>query len=206
MKHGLVLYGRIVSGLTRHPATARGVARRHKVCECVARYLLRQLLQLEVVRITSWRRVSKNGPPDRVFGRGGAPNAPPPLTTRGKPGAGPVRHAGKLKPAILAFASVWRELEEPITATQLGEETGIGMQAIYRFLTAMRECNAVRVADWKRSGSISVALFQRGHQPDAPRPEREPNEVVKQRARDRARARAEGIPAAWYAPIHQGQP
>lgn len=188
MKHGLVMYGTILHKLRGHPTTARGVARRHGLGPCSARATMRQFLELGLVRIVGYRRVGAAGVADRVFGVGAGPNAPPPLTD-GKPGrARPIR-IGRVQPSIIAFAVLWRALEAPLCATEIADETGIGLQALYRFFNGMRAVAAVRIADWQSLPSaVPIGLYQLGRGPDAPRPTRATSAVVNRRRRARDRA------------------
>ena len=189
MKHGLILYGSIVRRLEVKPATAREVAARHHLCEDASRYLLRQLLQAELLRVAGWERVGRAGVSDRVFGVGPEPSVQPPRTKHGAPGRGPVSYRRRIQPAVLSFITAWQALKEGGTAIDVAEETGIGPQAIYRFIAAMRKIRAVRVLDWEQHNCVLTAVYQLGSAPDKKRPPREAVGTVQRRARQKRRAR-----------------
>lgn len=172
-------YANIVRGLAAEPATALELSARHDVTEAVMRRIVKRLHAQRVIRIAEWRQPGQ-GPAMRVFGFGGEPDAPRPLTLAGKPS----RHIGVSAPPphptleITSFGVLMRSLAEKRGIGELAEITGISRHTLSRNLKHMRSIGLVYIAGWERrhdaTGGAPLPLYRIGiDKRDMPKPPRQ---------------------------------
>jgi hypothetical protein len=101
-----------------------------------------------------------------------------------------VRKAKRPKAQQIAFASIWRALEDGATARGAAIETGSSHVSLYNVLAVMKEHEWVHVWTWDRDAvGRPVAVWRIGPGKDAPKPRvTKAEKARKYRARLRIRA------------------
>lgn len=81
---------------------------------------------------------------------------------------------------------------EPSSALELARHADIHVDTAREVLRGLHASKAAHIAEWEliANGRSKVAIYALGPGTDAPRPRRTPNHIVKQRYRERIKARA----------------
>lgn len=163
------------------PATAVEVAQRVGMTERSTRLILRRLWAVKLVHPGATREVGKHRNITAVWLPGDGKAAPGLFTSR----------AVALRSNLIAFATLWRALQEGSTAHDLGDDNGLSHVSVYRMLKYLRERKQVHIGGFMRDAlGRPVAIWVLGEGANAPRP-RAQNATVKSRLyRERKRLKA----------------
>lgn len=196
-RRGVYGYAAIMRQLADAPRTSIAIAEALGVQPASIRHILRGLHHERLVYVSGWEPPKDRGCHCAVWSIGSQPDAVAPDSWRfRRPSLHP---AQSIRPPrnplveVIAFAEMWRVLEQPIGAIELAEHMGTTRASIYRFLRAMRHFDLARIAKWERRSGVGGAptpLWQREfNRRDAKRPAPEPNRVVIARYWQRRRER-----------------
>jgi hypothetical protein len=115
------------------------------------------------------------------------------LLGNGEKGAGlRVKPAQRPKAQQIAFASIWRALEDGSTAHGIAHECGASHVSVYKILGVLREAGRVHISTWESDAvGRPVAVWQLGMGRDAKKP---PAKRAGEKAREyRARLRFKAL-------------
>jgi len=155
------------------------------------RNLMRGMHALGLVHAGSWRRNAR-GFARPVYAFGDKPDAPAPAANNG------VNHPGVTRPKriyseVVAFATIVRALQEPVSAHGVIAASGVNEATAYRLLVHMHGLRLIHVSEWERrigiGGTPQKLYLLAPDKPDAPRPAREDHRAAVRRYGKKRRAR-----------------
>lgn len=197
-RRGYVFIVEVVAALRDRPQTTKDLHETlgaDSVAPHVLGKMLRRLWDLRVLRVAEWRIVGPRCGYERVMAVGDEPDAPPPRRhlTRGNPSLfdGLPRGKGETKAMTDDFAALWHAMARQCSRKRL-LEAGVCHSVTKRLLVALKTHGLVRTAAWERGqrAGLPTEIFQRGSEPDAPRPIPRPKSDPIYRRRRAARNRA----------------
>jgi hypothetical protein len=131
-------YADLVRVMLALPGSAAEVAERVNMTQRGTTILLRRLASLKLVHIGAIRPTGPRAHPVAVWHEGeGTDNL---LTRVGPPMRPRAQH--------IAFASVWRALQDGATVRQVVEETGVAQVSVYRILWALG--SRAKIGGWEK--------------------------------------------------------
>lgn len=117
------------------------------------------------------------------------------------------RRGRSVKPveAVVTFGLVWRALENPHTAPELAEVTGIDHRSVNKLLKQFREAKMAHISGWQPVAHSYAPEWTRGHGQTARRPAPLPRKVVNARAWQRRKEKlaALALQQALTAPMQE---
>ena len=145
------------------PGTGAQVAEKAGLTEWGAKMLLRQLWDLRIVHPGA---VTESGPhanPTAVWMVGDGDRAH---------GLRVKKHKPKLN--HIAFAVLWRCLEDGATKVEVIQSSGLQHNTVRRTLDALHKCGAIRVSAWEKDsmGRSVIPVWVAGAGKDAKKPKR----------------------------------
>ena len=156
-QRGVVGYARVMRLLLDEPRTSLDVAQAFTANPGGIRHMLRGLHKERLIHVERWVQPAGRGGRGcwrAVWAVGDEPNAPAPITSRGRPSLHP---AQEVKPPrhplveIMAFAEMWRQLQQgPIGCVELASYMGTTRASIYRVLRELRRLDLAHIAQWER--------------------------------------------------------
>lgn len=167
---GMVGYASILQYLQKSPATVEKVAEAFGITLNTARFVLRKMHAVRLIRIGAWQaRTVRCGGFMPVWHFGRDTDAPYP------DGGHPLREyqrANNVRCTMVALAELLRTLETPSTKAELQDRTGLNDETIRVFLNHAKSIHLVRIAGWQptEGDGYAAALWQIGSGPSAPRP------------------------------------
>lgn len=169
---GFPYYARIAGFLlSEGPKTSREVAEWGGGWPSSTSAIMAQLWARKTIHIHHWIKDSNGNSNTAVWAWGNQPDAPIPLTVRGKPGRLPKFKERATCPEISAFVNFMAAIEEPCSYAMITEEVGIERRTSKRGLDILRGMGVARIADWDTTADRNpAAMFQLGHGPDKSKP------------------------------------
>lgn len=182
-------YRDMIAVLGYLPGTIEEIASRTGLTDLIVGRWLRQAQLLRLVHVS---KVEHVGPWlfARTFAIGpGEPCAWPHDSRKRR------RHPGVL---MATLAAIYRAIEEPHTAPEISEETGVHGRQLHDLLVLMQDAGLARRAGWHCVGTNWIAEWGRGPGADVARPRRQSRKVVNAKAwrRRRERLAAQALQAA----------
>jgi len=174
---GMAGYATILRRLQCSALTTAQLCEAEIGCMNTTRQVLRRMHQCRLIHVAAWQpRKARCGGFASVWGAGDLPDAP-------YPGPAPKRQAkgeNNVAPAMVAFASLIRELAEPCTKADLVAATGLNEETIRTVLDHAHRIHLVRIKGYQRHGHDGywAALWILGTGPDARRPATKPRVEV----------------------------
>lgn len=82
-----------------------------------------------------------------------------------------VRKIGRSKAQHIAFAAIWRALEEAATAKHIARECGTALRSVYKVTETLKQAGMAHISTWDKDDlGRPVAVWVIGHGKDAERP------------------------------------
>lgn len=189
LRLGMTGYASILRRLMRKPMTAAEVCEAEIGCMNTARVVLRRMHVCRLVHVSGWKpRTVKCGGFAAVWSAGDAEDVPYPAGELKKVPA----KRNNVSSAMVAFASLIRELREPSTKAELALATGLSEETVRKFIDHARSIRLVRIGGWHRAGhdGRQAAMWVLGSTADAPRPSVKSRQQIDRDNNQRRRERA----------------
>lgn len=174
-----------VLACTKKPVTDLQVSATTGVHHPYIRRLLKQFMALRLVHRVGWEPRPR-GVDAPIYLIGPGENVPPRMTVGGRP-MPHADHRHKLQERVVAFASVIHALEDPLTLIELERQSGIVISRLSELTRHLlhADIRLIYVCAWvwrDTPGGPPMRVFRYGVDlPDARRPKRRVQEVVRER-------------------------